>query len=373
MALQSWPRRTIVLALAMLSAFAFLGEAALRIARFGYPTAAERDVIWSPERDPALFEKRLYRRDEHEIWKPVPGAELPWAPGEQLDMSGFRGEAVPLARTPGVVRIAILGSDEALGVGLPLESTWPCLLRQVIEAHGARAEVLCAAVENSTLRQGIERWRAEVRPCHPDLVLCTFAGEYESRAANRGCSDAQRIADNGGLGFPDPRERPGQLPAWARDLRLLQCSRWIADVLDGDYWSWLAGELEERRLRPLEQRFDARGTRRVSAHEFTELARQLRDEVEAERCKLILFPIVGEQAVRGQSGAVRDYQTLLVEAAVREKIPRISALDRFEIALRAGSRIEDFFSEGRLNPRGHKFVADEIGHVIVPRLKELKF
>ena len=362
-----------MLALAMLSGFAILGEASLRIARFAYPSVAERDVIWSPERDPALFEKRVYQRDEHEIWKPVPGAELPWAPAEHLDASGFRGQAVPLARTAGVVRIAILGSDEALGVGLPFEDTWPCLLRQVIEAHGVRAEVLCAAVENSTLRQGIERWRAELRPCHPDLVLCTFAGEYESRAANRGCSDSQRIADNGGLGFPDPRERPERLPAWSRDLRLLQCGRWITDVLDGDYWNWLGGELQEQRLRPLEERFDARGTRRVSAREFTELARQLRDEVEAEKCKLILFPIAGERALRGEAGAVRDYQTLLVEAAVREKIPRISALDRFEIALRAGSRIEDFFSAGRLNLHGHKFLADEIGHVIVPRLKELKF
>jgi len=82
---------------------------------------------------------------------------------------------------------------------------------------------------------------------------------------------------------------------------------------------------------------------------------------------------LGEQAARGEARAVRDYQTLLVEAAVREKIARLSALERFQLALGAGAKPGDFFSAGQLNAGGQRFLADEIGHVILPRLKELKF
>jgi len=373
MALQSWLRRSIVLALAMCCAFAVLGEFALRVAGFRYASAGERDVIWSRERDAELFGRGLYRRDEREIWKPVPGAELPWAPGEHLDESGFRGEPVPLARTPGVLRIAILGADEALGVGMPREKTWPRLLQRAIAARGRSAEILCAAVEGSTLRQGIERWRVEVLPYHPDLLLVTFAGEHESRAAPRGCSDAKRIADNGGLGFPDARLRVSYLPAVLQSARVFECARWFGEVLSGEYWDWRGGELQEQRLRPVENDFASPGVRRVSVGEFNALVRTLRDELAAEHCRLMLFPIPGEAAVRGHSGVVRDYQTLLVNAAAREKIPKLSALERFEAAIAGGAEATEFFSSGQLSERGHAFLAGELGRDLVPRLAELKF
>jgi hypothetical protein len=356
----------------MLLGFAVLGETALRVAGFLYPSAAERDVIWNRERDRGLLEQRFYRRDAREIWKTVPSAEVPWASGEQLDSAGFRNEEVPLARTPGVVRIAILGSDEALGVGLPRERTWPFLLRQALEERNGKVEILCAAVEGTTLRQGLERWRAEVQPFHPDLVLCTYAGEMESRAANCGCSDSQRIADNCGQGFPDIRERPAPLTGPLRSSRFVQCCDWIADVLDGDYWTWRAGELDAQRLRMAEERFEAAGTRRVPVQEFSALASELHDELAREHVKLILVPITGENAVRAPSSAVRDYQALLLESAKQNKIARLSVLELFDEALLTGARVEDFYGAGLLSEGGHRFLAREIGKVLVHRLSELK-
>ncbi|MBK7644569.1 MAG: hypothetical protein IPJ19_16245 [Planctomycetes bacterium] len=358
--------------LAMLLGFAVLGEVALRMVRFHYPSAAERDVIWSRERDPQLFAKRFYERDEREIWKPVPGAEVPWAPGEHLDPSGFRSAPMSLEHTPGVVRIAVLGSGEALGVGLPREQCWSSRLQQVLADAGERVEVLCAAVEDTTLRQGIERWRAEVRPYRPDLVVCTFAGVMEARAANSGCSDDARIEGNCGHGFPDYRQRARLLPAWTWRLRSVQCCAWIADVLDGDYWTWRAGVLDQERLAPLEDRFDAAGTRRVSWKEFSALLPTLRDEVEHEGGKLLLFPITGERALAGLAPAVRDYHAVLLETAQRQKIAKLSGMEFVEAAVREGAQLEDFYAAGQLTAAGSDALARQIGGAIRPRLRDLR-
>ncbi len=361
-----------MVALGMLSCFALLGEVVLRASGFGYASALERDVIWSPGRDRELCEQRLYRRDEREVWKPVPGAELPWAPGEHLDRAGFRGEALALARTPGVLRIAILGSDEAMGVGLARKLTWPFLLQQAIEASDTQVEILCAAVEGSTLRQGLERWRTEVRPYHPDLLLCTYAGEMESRAANCGCTDEQRITDNCGRGFPDHRDARAALPALLMRARLVQSCDWISDILDGEYWKWRSAYLDEQRLRAAEEELGTQGTRRVPLGEFAALLTGLRDELAREDSKLLLVPIPGERTVRGAAPVVRDYQALVLETARQRRIPRLSALELFDGALKSGARAEDFFDSGRLNEGGQRFLAAKLAKSILPWLPDLK-
>ncbi len=372
MALQSWLRRTILLALAMLLAFAVLGEVALRIAGFRYPPAAVRDVIWSRQRDDELFARTFNERDRLQIWKPIPGAAVPWAPGEHLNSAGFRGEEVPLERTPGVVRIAILGSNEALGVGVPWEKSWPFLLRKAIEEKGEHAEILCAAVQDSTLRQGCERWNVDVHRFQPDLLLCTYSGEMETRAAPCGCSDSRRILDNCGHGFPDYRERTSLLPGVLKRARVAQVGSWLHDVLDGSFWTWRAATLAEERLAPAADGFDVGGTRRVGWKEYCELVVQLHDKMDEQHVRLIFFPITGEKAVRNQSAAVRGYQTMLIDAANEHKIARLSALEMLEKAIRAGARVEDFYTNGQLNEGGHNFLCHELAKVVLPRLPSLK-
>lgn len=372
MALHSRFRRTILLAAALLLGFVVFGEVALRLARFAYPPAAEREVIWSRERDPELFAGTLYQRDRLQIWKPIPGAALPWAPDEHFNAAGFRGEELPLERTSGVARIAILGSNEALGVGLPWEKCWPRLLQKAIEEKGDHAEILCAAVQDSTLRQGLERWNVDVQRFRPDLLICTYSGEMETRAAPCGCSDSERIVDNCGRGFPDSRERTQLVPAFAKRARVVQLVAWLGDLLDGDYWTWRMRTIDERRLAPAADGFDVRGTRRVGWKEYCELAIALRDRMEQEKVKLVFFPITGERAVRNQSAAVRGYQTMLIDAAREHKIARLSALEAFDKAIRAGARVEDFYSNGLLNEGGHMFLCHELGKVILPRLSDLR-
>lgn len=372
MALQSWLRRTILPAAAMLLAFGVAGEIALRVAGFHYPPAAVRDVIWSRARDPELFARTFHERDRLQIWKPIPGAAVPWAPGERLNSAGFRGAEVPLERTPGVARIAILGSNEALGVGMPWELCWPRFLQQAIEEKGEHAEILCAAVQDSTLRQGMERWNVDVQRFRPDLLICTYSGEMESRAAPCGCSDSQRILDNCGHGFPDYRERRQLVPAFAKRSRGVQLLAWMGDVLDGSYWDWRVRTLAEERLAPAADGFDVGGARRVGWKEYCELAVQLRDRMEALRIRLIFFPITGEKAVRNQSAAVRGYQTMLIDAAEEHHISRLSALDAFDKAVRAGARVEDFYANGQLSEGGHRFLCHELGKLILPRLADLR-
>jgi hypothetical protein len=372
MALLTQFRKPGLLALAAVCCCAMLGEAALRGAGFRYPSAAERDVVWNPVRDRELLEQRLYQRDERQIWKPIPGAALPWAPGEHLDRAGFRGEELPLEPTPGTLRIAILGSDEALGVGLARELSWPFLLRQTLEEHGAQVEILCAAVEGSTLRQGLERWRADVRPYHPDLVLCTYTGEMESRAANCGCTDEQRIRDNCGHAFPEPRARPAAVPALLMRARVVQSCAWFADVVGGDYWTWRSGYFGEQRLRAAEDRIESAGARRVPWRDFAALLAGLQRELAQEDSKLLLFPIPGERTLRGEAPSVREYQTLLLETAREQKIPRLSALELFDGALKSGARVEDFYASGRLNEGGQRFLAAKVAKAILPWLPELK-
>ena len=360
-----------MLALVVCIGFAVLGETALRIARFRYPTRAERDVIWSQERDLQLAAQQFYQRDAREIWKPVPGARVPWTDGERLDPWGFRGEPLAPERRSGVVRIAVLGSSEALGVGLPRERCWPFLLGAAIAEQGAQAEILCAAVEDSTLAQGLERWRAEVLAFRPDLVLCTYAGEMESRAAPCGCTDAQRIADNCGHGFPDLRERPERVPPFAREARLVQSGLWLRDLLGGDYWRARASELEAQRLAARQEFPESRGPRRVSLEEFAALVGQLDEELTRAGAKLILFPIPGEKLLRGESPVVGAYQATLLARAHELQISRLSGWELFERELAAGARVEDLFSDGRLNEGGQRVLGREIAKVLVPRLKEL--
>lgn len=359
-------------ALALGCGSALLGEAALRCADFRYGPDAEREVVWNPARDRELREQRLYQRDEREIWKPVPGAELPWAPGEHLDGSGFRGEGLPLARTPGTLRIAIIGSDEALGVGLPRELTWPFLLRQSLAEQGAQVEILCAAVEGTTLRQGIERWRAAVRPYRPHLLVCTYTGEMESRAANCGCTDEHRIRDNCGQGFPAAGGASPAQPALLMRARLVQSFAWLADVVDGDYWSWRQSYLGEQRLRAIEDQTGPTGARRVPWGEFATLLTELQREVESEHAKLLLFPLPAEHTLRGTARSVRDYQALALETARQHRIPRLSALELFDGELQGGARVEDFFEAGRLSAGGQRFLASKLSKSILPWLPDLK-
>lgn len=372
MPLTAGSRRLVLSALALFGAAAVLGELVLRICDFRYAPLAERDVIWSRERDGQLAAPGLYQRDAREIWKPVAGAELPWAKGERLNSAGFRGEDVPPGRRPGVLRIAVLGSGEALGVGLPRERCWPFLLRAAIEQHGLQAEILCAAVEDSTIAQGLERWRAEVRTYRPDLVLCTFAGEMESRAAPCGCTDAQRIADNCGHGFPDYRERPQPLPEFVREARLVQSGLWLFDVLDGDYWSRRASELEAQRIARAPDVLETGGTRRVPLEDLPGLIGQLDQEVRREDARLILFPIVGERLLRGKSSAVGAYHARLIEIARELKISRFSAWELFKGQIDSGTRVEELFSEGQLSERGQRLLGHQLAKVLLPRLKELQ-
>jgi hypothetical protein len=365
-------RRLVLSALALLGGAAALAEIALRVCEFRYRSAAERDVIWSHARDAQLAAREFYARDAREIWKPLPGAEVPWSKGEHLDASGFRSDPPRPERASGVPRIAILGSSEALGVGLAREHCWPALLHAELETHGLQTEILCAAVEDTTLAQGLERWRAEVRGFAPDLVLCTFAGEMESRAAPCGCSDAQRIADNCGHGFPDYRERPAGIPPFAANTRLVQAGQWLVELLDGDYWSWRTRELEALRLAARQEIPEAGGTRRVPLADLQGLVGQLDQEVTRSGAKLILFPIVGEKFLRGKSPAVGAYQATLLEVAHELQISRLTAWELFEREVAAGVRIEDLVRDGRLDEAAQRVLSRELARVLAPRLKELR-
>jgi len=101
--------------------------------------------------------------------------------GPQHNAQGFRGEAVPMRRTPGAARVLCLGGSTTYGwcVATPQEA-WPHKLQLWLTAHlpaGYQSvEVLNAGVPSATSAELLAHYHFKYRYWQPDLVILNTGG-----------------------------------------------------------------------------------------------------------------------------------------------------------------------------------------------------
>ena len=80
-------------------------------------------------------------------------------------------DAYPLAKTPGVLRVAVIGDSYVHGSFVNVEEAFPDVIERQLAAAGVRAEVLRFGMDGAPLSQYLHVMRREVARYKPDVVL----------------------------------------------------------------------------------------------------------------------------------------------------------------------------------------------------------
>ena len=202
--------RTRKLGYAALSTVFFFGilEGALRVVGFRFTPPPIRI-----ENDGAVVKPR-HIGSEFVGWAPEPGEGA-------FNADGFVGPRIPLERTPGALRIAVVG-DSCTEWGDPPYSV---LLQQQLEQRWDRpVEVLNAGVTGYTSYQGLRRLSDQVLAYRPDVVLVYFGWNDHWLWADK--TDAEMMAPKGASLW--------EWLAWMRNLqgsRVVQAGLFAADEI----------------------------------------------------------------------------------------------------------------------------------------------
>jgi len=102
-------------------------------------------------------------------WHPRPGAKFEkWS----INSSGFRGPEISRDRTPGVIRVAVLGSSETFGQAESSGSEFPRALERELNRRGStRFEVINAGIPGMSVARMADYWGGWVKGFDPDVVL----------------------------------------------------------------------------------------------------------------------------------------------------------------------------------------------------------
>lgn len=344
----------------------FLGasELALRSADFEYPSEALRTVVWSKERDLELRSATgLHVFDREQMWKPRPGARIPWTKDETVNALGFRGPVLARDKTKGVVRIALLGPSSTFGVGVAWNETYGALLVKSLASLGVRAEVLNAGVIGSTIRQGIERYRQDVRPFEPDLVISAYSGLEEHVQGASCTSDDDRIER--GLGMPDWNRG-----ASFRDrVRVAQAVAWLRDVYFGGWWKERESAMQEERLAKTVGTFDSAGVRRVSPNDMHDGWIELAQLVREDGGELVALHVPYKPGGPLDSPVMHYYQKAVEIGCGLAHIPLVQARFAYFQGVTSGIKPEELFlPDGDASDCGHELLAQSLVDALLPKL-----
>jgi len=87
---------------------------------------------------------------------------------------GLRDREFDYARTPGTLRIVMLGDSLTVGWGVPLEETFPKRIEGKYRDINVAAEVINTGVGNYNSIQEVEYFMQEARKYSPDIVVLNF-------------------------------------------------------------------------------------------------------------------------------------------------------------------------------------------------------
>ena len=155
----------LALATASLALAALVLEAAFRLAGVHVGTVQVNRATVRRSDNPRLgFELR-------------PGGSVRAEVDYRVNAEGLRGPETPVAKPPGVRRVAVLGDSIAFGYWVEDEDAFPRQLETLLNQAGramGRVEVLNFGVPGYNLEQEIELLRTKALAFQPDLVVVAF-------------------------------------------------------------------------------------------------------------------------------------------------------------------------------------------------------
>jgi hypothetical protein len=221
----------------------------------------------------------------------------------------------------------------------------------------------------STIRQGLERYRLDVRPYKPDIVVSAYSGLHEHQQAPNCCSDDDRIRGRCGpqLATLGQHEFP-------RDsVRLLQACAWLRDLYLGPFWSQRELELQELRFARTIGTFDSPGVRRVGFMDTRDEVLELANEVRADGALLVILMLPHKPGGPLDNPVMQYYQQATEIGAQLGHMPvALGRLAFFEGVRTAGIQSADLFlPTGQASDCGHILLAQVLIDTILPRLPEV--
>jgi lysophospholipase L1-like esterase len=88
-----------------------------------------------------------------------------------INSRGLRDREIAYERTPGTLRILMLGDSFTEGWGVPVEQTWSKRIERLYAQRGISAEVINAGVGNYNTVMEVSWFLAEGRKYRPDIVV----------------------------------------------------------------------------------------------------------------------------------------------------------------------------------------------------------
>ena len=88
---------------------------------------------------------------------------------------GLRDREIPYDRTPGTLRVVMVGDSGTLGWGVGPEQTYAKLLEGMLAEKGIKAEVVNTGIGNFKAIQKVEYFLTETYKYNPDLVVFAYS------------------------------------------------------------------------------------------------------------------------------------------------------------------------------------------------------
>jgi len=346
-------------AIAIASPIVFLALLELGVATWGfdYPPADSPLVFV----DPILRVEGglLHEASAHQIWRPRPGAKIPWGSGEHVNDAGFRGPLLGLGKTPGVLRIATMGDSSTFGHSVAWEETYSAQLVALLAEQGVKAEVIDAGVVGFSIRQGLERYREQVSPFRPDIVIAAYGAIIDQVPASGGVDDDELIR----RGVIDHNAFVMQIRRLRQNLRSLHFLAWCVDGLRGgrarEEREWHDREVRQSMIAKASGRPDWPGVRRVGLPEFEQDILLLRRDVERDGGRLILMSMPHRGTVEIDTPVVLEYHKTIIAVGQREGIAAIDGRAALAQAIREEHRIPELMADN--------FHPSQVGHGYLAR------
>ena len=92
----------------------------------------------------------------------------------ETNSNGQRDREIPYERTPGVLRIAMVGDSLTEGWGVPFESTFSKRVERLYAAAGTKAEVVNLGVGNWNTVQEVQYFLTKGHKYRPDIVVLNY-------------------------------------------------------------------------------------------------------------------------------------------------------------------------------------------------------
>ncbi|MDP6539018.1 MAG: GDSL-type esterase/lipase family protein [Planctomycetota bacterium] len=344
-----------------------LAEAGLRLADFRHKRIEVPLLIWNPAEDKVMEEgSGLHLFDPGQLWRPRPGAPIPWGEDEVVNEGGWRGPLREPVAAEDTLRVVTLGDSSTFGLGVAYGESYSARLEERLRAAGREAQVIDGGVVGFTVRQGLERYRDTFSAYRPDVVVAAF-GAVNDHYSCLDLSDRRKIEhERAQLSWGK------RLSDWLRDeVRLLHAVSWLQLEAHGGKERlaelWLATKRREHELMKSSGRVEWPGERRVSLEDFSAALTELKDLVEGDGGRLVLVSMPRKARAERDRPVLTLYSRAVMTVAAREELQVADARGAFHRAIAGGGSEDALFVNDFWHPSaaGHDLIAEGLASLIL--------